>query len=118
MASFPTMRSGKIAMNGTSQGLGFKVSVVEFENGSEQRFKRRRQLFECTLVFTRIKGYDHGQVMDFFNSMKGRFDNTWDLTLEGDLWDNMVFIEDEFRWTYLEFYGFSGRIKCRQVRKN
>lgn len=118
MATFPIMRSGKIAMNGTAQARGFSVNIVQFENGSEQRFKTRRQFFECDIVFRNINGYDHGQVMDFFNSAKGRKDDTWSITIEGVTWDYMTFLQDEIEWTDNGHEGFSGSIKCQQVRKN
>ena len=118
MASFPTMQSGSIATDGTMQQLRRNIAVVTFDNGSEQRWRARRELFEVELVFRGISGYDQGTIMEFFNSNKGRFDDTWDITIETVLYENMNFASDTITWTYAGNGRFDGRIRCIQTKKN
>jgi len=118
MASFPTMQSGSIATNGTIQQLRRNIAIVTFDNGSEQRWRARRELFEVELVFKSISGYDQGAIMTFFNSMKGRFDDTWDITIEAVLYENMNFGSDTITWTSVGNGRFDSRIRCVQTRKN
>jgi hypothetical protein len=118
MASFPTLRSGKVSMYGTEQTYKIKTEVVKFMNGAEQRWKVAPRLFEGTLAFVRINGYDRGLVQAFVNSMKGQKDFTWDLTIDGSLWSYMTFLEDEIQWSSRSYDRYDGRIACRQTRIN
>lgn len=119
MASFPTIKNGgSVAMYGTEQAKSFGVSVLQFENDSEQRWLNTRELWEGLLVFTSVSGYDLAAVQGFFRSMKGRFDQTWDITIEGSTWNYLTFDQDDFPQTENKYGRFSFQLKCKQVRKN
>lgn len=119
MASFPAIRNGsRIAMYGTTQSIGPKTTVVQFENGSEQRWNAVRSLWSGMINFTSVSGYDLGLVQQFFRSMKGQLDKTWDITIGGALYNNLTFEQDDFPQTEVKNGRFSFSLKCRQVRKN
>jgi len=76
------------------EGPSIGVNTVQFVDFSEQRSQRHELLHQFTIKLTKINGNDVSKVRAFFNSMKGQFDSTWDITCETVLFDNMTFIED------------------------
>jgi DMSO/TMAO reductase YedYZ molybdopterin-dependent catalytic subunit len=118
MANFPALRSGQVAMNGTTQTLAYSTGVVQFVNDAEQRWRGMPKLFRGSLVFTDLNGYDLGLLQEFFRSSKGRFDTTWSITIDGQTWNYMAFDQDDFTYTENRPNLFSCTLKVRQVRPN
>lgn len=116
MASFPALRSGAVTMYGCQRDLRFGTGMVQFCDDSEQRWKTHGRLVGFTLEFRNIDGYDFANIQEFFRSMKGAFDSTWDLTLDGTLHADLCFDTDEIAWTETKPNRFSLSLRVRQVR--
>ncbi len=116
MASFPALRSGAVTMYGGQRETRFGTGVAQFCDDSEQRWKAHGPLAAFTLEFRHIDGYDLANVQEFFRSMKGAFDSTWDLTLGATLYANLCFDQDDFAWTETKPNRFSVSLRVRQAR--
>ena len=102
MASFPNLKSGTPALHPAARGTVFNTRVVQFEDGSEQRWQGAPALKRWRLIYRGIDGYDVSLVREFFRSVKGRFDKTWDITVDAVLYEDMVFEDDTLAVTELE----------------
>jgi hypothetical protein len=118
MASFPTLKSGKVNMYPTTRAKEHGTRVVTFCDDSEQRWKGRAGLATFVLEFTDIDGYDLSTLSDFFRTVKAKFDTTWDLTLDGTTYQHMMFDADEFTFVESKPNRYSIRLACKQWRKN
>jgi len=118
MATFPNLKSGKPAMYPATRGRGYMTGTVKFLDQSEQRWKARAPLTRWELTFTGVDGYDLSLVRAFFNSMKGAFDSTWDVTIGGVLYSNCVFEQDDFSPVEQRNNRHNLTLRFRQVRKN
>ena len=116
MPSFPTLRSGVVTMYGAERTVRQGTGVVQFLDDSEQRWRQHGALAGFTLEFRHIDGYDLANVLEFFRSMKGRFDSTWDLTLGGTLHPYLAFEDDEISWQESKPNRFSLQLRVRQAR--
>lgn len=114
---FPALHSGTVGMYPAVLGVRYNTEVVTFVNGSEQRWASAPGLGDFELTFTDINGYDLGILLDFFNSVKGQFDSTWVLTMNGVTYNNCVFIQDDFTPAETgKLDHFTITLKCRQVQ--
>lgn len=116
MAAFPALRSGVVGMYPATLGAAFKTEVVRFVNDSEQRWATWPGLGDFELVFTDVNGYDLSTLLDFFRSVKGQFDATWTLTMNGQTWNNCCFLQDDFTFNEVKPERYSVTLKCRQVK--
>lgn len=116
MASFPALRSGAVTMYGAQRDTRFGTGVVQFCDDTEQRWRQHRALAGFTLELRNVDGYDLANVLEFFRSMKGRWDTTWDLTLGGSTFANLAFDDDDITWTETKPDRFSVQLRVRQVR--
>ena len=98
-ANFPTIKTGAVAMNGTSRELEMPTKVHEFTDSTEQRWAMRAPLSRFTLVFTDISGYDLANIRQFVATVKGGFDQTWDITLKGITYSNCSLAEDKITFS-------------------
>lgn len=118
MADFPTLSSGKTAMYPVVETVQFRTGMVRMLNDTEQRWRKQSPLRDFVLEFQKISRADKETLRTWFNSVKGSFDATWNLTLGSDTWAYCVFTDDE--WVEREntpmFYDVS--LKIRQTRKN
>jgi len=118
MASFPTLATGQVAMYGTQRGRRYATEVAQFCDDSEQRWPVAQGTATFTLNLVDLDGYEVSNVEEFFRSMKGRYDTTWDVTVGGTLYSNMMFDQDEIAWTFTKPMLASAQIRCRQWRPN
>lgn len=118
MASFPALKSGSAAMYPLTRSIECSTQVVQFCDDSEQRWKSRAKVSGFVLEYTDISGYDLGILRDFFRTVKGRGDTTWDVTIGGVLYQYMMFDSDEFTFTETRPNRFTVRLSCKQWRKN
>src|SRR5690349_4157723 len=99
MATFPTIKSGFVTCFGFTRSREFRTGIATFLDKSEQRWLARDQLERATLVFTDINGYDYSNLLAFWRTTKGAFDNTWTLRplKDGDpAYINCAFERDEW----------------------
>ena len=116
MASFPLLTTGQIAMYGTAQGRRYATEVAQFCDDSEQRWPTAQGTATFTLNLVDLDGYEVSNVEEFFRSMRGRYDSTWDITIGGTLYSNMMFEADEIVWAFSRPMLQSSSITCRQWR--
>lgn len=118
MASFPALATGQIAMYGTDIGRRYATEVVQFCDDSEQRWPTAQGCATFVLNLVDLDGYEVSNVEEFFRSMKGRYDSTWDITVGATLYENMMFEDDQIAWTFTHPLLQSAQIRCRQWRPN
>lgn len=117
MASFPNLRTGQVAMYGTAQGRRHATEVAQFCDDSEQRWPVAQGTAVFTLNLVDLDGYEVSNVEEFFRSMQGRKDDTWDITIGGTLYSHMRFEEsDQIDWSFSKPMLQSATIRCRQWR--
>lgn len=124
MANLPTLRSGAVARYPVTQRTCALTEVIEFVNGSEQRWRKRAKLRQFDLVYTNVNSYDLGVMLDFFISKKGPFvdnglTNTFTVPAPlGEPTDYCAFAQDDFTETETKTNLYSFTLKIKQVRKN
>lgn len=116
MADFPTLRSGAVTRYGAVRERVHRTEVVQFCDDSEQRWKRKAPEAAFTLALTDLDGYDLSNVLEFFRSMKGRNDKTWNLVLNAVTYPNCAFAQDNITWQEARPELFTLSLRCRQVR--
>ncbi len=79
---------------GSSLTAGATARVLQFDDDSEQRWIEAPPLVRRTLELGHINAYDLANVIEFWRSMKGRFDATWDITIGGRTERNLAFADD------------------------
>ena len=115
MSQFPILTSGVVAMTPVTLGTGFATRVMRFCNDSEQRYAARGQYAVFVLTPADISGFDLSNVRDFFRAVKGRFDPTWSLTINGTTHNNMILDSDDLAVVEQKPNLFTRKVKCRQV---
>lgn len=116
MAAFPTIRSGAAALYPVTRSREYVTRVVQFADDSEQRWRVRPALARFTLEFTDINGYDLSEILAFWRSTKGRFDTTWQITIDGQTYQNMAFDSDDFSFIENRPNRYTVRLSCIQTR--
>lgn len=115
MASFPTLRSGQVTMTPLTRAVEFRTQVHRFKNGSEQRVAERGERARFVLSYTDLDGYDVSTLRDFWRSTKGAFDATWDITIDGVLYEGCAFESDEFAATEGKAERYAVSLAVRQI---
>lgn len=118
MASFPTLTHGTVALFPLTECSAYLTGVFQHVDGTEQRFRKRAPLAEWTLQFDRISKADKNTIQGFFDSVKGGFDSTWDITIGGTLYAYMCFVDSALTVTEAQAGLYSVTAKIRQTRKN
>lgn len=119
MASFPSLKSGAVTMTPVTRTRRFATDVIQFADDSEQRWASLPTVggvADFVLSFSSIDGYDLDNIREFWRSMKGRYDSTWDITVAGVLYERMAFDSDEFEATETIPNRFNLTLKCIQTR--
>ena len=118
MASFPTLSSGAVALYPLKHVARYPVRVIEFNDDSTQRWKQGAALNEFELVFADLSATDRDTLQTFFDSVKGAYDSTWDITIGGTLYDNMAFEDDAPQWHEKTAESWDVTFRIRQTAKN
>ena len=118
MASFPTLSFGGVALYPVTRRIAVPVTVFRSLDDSEQRFKRSAVLNRFTLVFTGLNATNRDTLQTFWNTNKGPYDSTWDITVGGTLYSYCCFEDDVLSWRETGAELWSVTLKIRQVRKN
>lgn len=102
-------------MTPLTRAVEFRTQVHRFRNGSEQRVAERGERARLVLTFTNLDGYDVSTLRDFWRSTKGAFDATWDITIDGVLYEGCAFEDDEFAATESKAERYSVALRVVQV---
>jgi hypothetical protein len=115
MAVFPTLSSGVITKTPATLGSGFATRVMRFCDDTEQRFVTRYPFSIFVLQFTNINGYDLSQLVAFFRTVKGQYDSSWTLTINGTTCPTMNLDSDDLLVVENVSECFTLSVKCRNV---
>jgi hypothetical protein len=100
LATFPSISSGAITRYPLARAVVARTSVLEFVDGTEQRFLEGKGSHRFRLQWDRLKTADMLTLRAFFGSTKGAFDATWDITIGAETLLNCYFESDE--WSAVE----------------
>lgn len=117
MANFPTLSSGQVAKHPATRIRSASTKVLSFADDTEQRWKQRAPLARFTLTYRRLKQADMITLRNFFDSMKGEYDSTFSITLDGTTYNNCAFDQDEFTYVEKSEKLYDVTLKIRQTQK-
>ena len=115
MASFPTLSTGAIATYPLARTVSAATVVHRFEDDSEQRYRDRVILHEFELNFESISFDDWSLIRVFFEARRGSFE-PWDITVDGTLYSDCIFVDDSLTRTEDKPNRVSGSVKVRQIK--
>lgn len=115
MASFPTPFDGIVTLYPLTEIDRRPTAILQFSDFSEQRWRRCSGLARFLLTLERITYSEASAIKTFFDSVKGGFDNTWDIAIGGTTFHNMAFETDIFELRESERGIYSLRLPCRQT---
>jgi hypothetical protein len=100
--------------------LRLPCEVVEFLDGSEQRWRSGDPLNDFEVRFSDVPAADLTSVLNFWATVKGAFDATWTFTdVDGTAYPHMGFDQDELAAVENAKPGrFSFSLKLRQTAKD
>lgn len=119
MASYPTLASGSVALYPLSQTTRLRSPVHRSLDDSEQRWMKAVPLLDFVLEYRDLSDADRQTIQTFFDSTKGGFDSTWDITLGSTTYSYCAFAVDELEpreTDKAETWNFTVRVK--QVKKS
>ncbi len=96
MASFPNLKSGHPLRYPSSRVQTYRSRVIQFGDWSEKRWPATPVRDGWTLGLQNISGYELSLIRQFWRSMQGAKDKTWDITIDAVLIENCTFLDDEF----------------------
>jgi hypothetical protein len=118
MASFPALFSGSVAMYPLSSSVRIPVEILRYSDFTEQRYVSGKALRRFEIMLEAVSAADRDALLLFFESAKGGFGKTWDITIGGSTYAHMMFEGDVFAET--ESPSSPGRfnitLACRQWR--
>jgi hypothetical protein len=104
-----------MTMTPATLGSGFATRVIRFCDDTEQRWVTRNPFSTFVLRLTDISGYDLSQVLAFFRTVKGRYDATWTLTINGTTFPTMMLDADDLVAVENRQNLYTLQVKCRNV---
>ena len=116
MASFPALFHGSVALYPLTAAVRQTVGIHQFTDFTEQRFVEMPPLRRFVLVLEDISASDRDAIEAFFESVKGGFDSTWDITIGGTTHEHMVFETDVLADREADAELHTLTLPCRQVR--
>lgn len=97
MASYPTLRCGSTVLNPLVRTTRVPTTILKFEGGQEQRFRKAAPLEAFKLSHTGITKTEVANIRTFYEACKGPFDQTWDISIGGTTYSNMYFEGEPLR---------------------
>ena len=116
MASFPALASGYATVYPLARGLTWATRVLRFGDDTEQRFSLGAGRQRLTLAFEGLRKADADLIRTFHSTVKGAFDTTWDITVDGVTIGNLAAESDDLEVTETSLGRYSVRLACRQVK--
>lgn len=117
MAAFPTLATGSVAMYPVTRTHTRQTRVFKFLDDKEQRYRDRVRLERFELVFEHLGLADRDTIISFFDSTKGSFDATWEISLAGVTYKSCVFEDDELKWSEPIEGLYNLTLKIRQTKR-
>ena len=116
--AFPTPFNGVSALYPVTRDNRYRVQILKFDDGTEQRYRQSEGVARFTLSMSEITKTEKDSIVSFFNTCKGSFDATWDIVLGGTTYGYMAFADDAIKPTENESGKWSLNIQLVQTRKN
>jgi hypothetical protein len=95
MANFPQLFAGSAALYPVTIGEREPVTVLQFDDRTEQRFRESATLYRFVLALNELTTSEVDAILAFYASTKGGFDTTWSLTLGGKTYNNLAFTDSQ-----------------------
>lgn len=96
--SFPTLSFGATAMYPLTLRVSCITRVLKAANSTEQRFAVRPAMATLEVSLVNASATDKASVDSFFDTQKGAFDSSWDITVDGKTYTSARFMDDELSW--------------------
>jgi hypothetical protein len=116
--AFPTPFGGVSALYPVTIGTRYPVKVLQFDDGTEQRFRESAGVVRLTLSLEGMTKTEKDAVVTFFNTSKGSFDATWSITLGASTYSYMAFASDIIDPVEQQNGMWSVTVQLVQTRKN
>lgn len=117
MPSFPTPFGGVAALYPVVVAKRYPVAILQFTDGTEQRYPQSAPVHRLTLRLEQITGAEKDEILDFFKDSKGSF-SSWDLTLGSTTYNYMRFAGDDLPRVENEDQTWSMTVEIEQGRKS
>lgn len=122
----PVMRSGTVAMYGSTFSRTYPTQILTSVNDNEQRYVTAPLRCSFILAYSQVNPYDLLIFVEFFNSLKGAFvdvslANTFSITdtrIPGAPINYCYFDQDELIATEQAINRYSFELKITQARKS
>lgn len=118
MATFPTPFAGKSAVYPVTIAKRYPVAVLKFTDASEQRYRQSAAVHRFVLQVDQATRTEKDAISDFFETVKGSFDATWDMNLGGVSYLYLAFADDKMTATESSNGIWSLTVNIVQTRKN
>jgi hypothetical protein len=118
MASFPTLFAGSAALYPVTNAQRYPVTVLQFTDRTEQRWAESAPVRRFVLQLDGMTAAERTSIVSFYETMKGGFDSTWDLTLAGTLYSYLCFADEPLVAVEGVDRTWSITLAIQQVRKN
>lgn len=118
MATFPTPFAGKSALYPVTIAKRYPVAVLKFTDATEQRYRQSAAVSRFVLQIDQSTRAEKDAITDFFETVKGSFDATWDMTLGGVFYNYLAFADDKLTATESSNGIWSLTANILQTRKN
>jgi hypothetical protein len=121
MPTFPKISFDRVMKYPMTRSTAWKTQVLTYSNDSEQRWVRFGPRQEFELTFTDVDGTSISLVREFWQSMKGVDQTSFNLDLgtgpHGEVmsWSNLVFTDDAFKITQTKPNRWSLTLKVRAL---
>ena len=122
MPTFPTISYRRVAQYPLTRTTVWKTEVLEYTNDQEQRWVKFNPRQEFELVFSDVDGTSISLVREFWQSMKGADQTTFDMNLgtgphgESYSWSNLLFVDDAFKITQNKPNRWKLTLKLRAIQ--
>lgn len=114
-SQFPTLEDGQVCRYPVQRNANWLTKVNQFVDFSEQRWVSRLPLAAFVFQYNNISRADMIALRDFFEIQKGSYD-TFTIEFDGQLYEDMVFDQDDFAPQETKPDRYSLSLKLKQTR--
>ena len=115
MPTYPTFSNGRTFMSPLIEEVYFKVRVMEFIDGKQQRFSCAPRVARFTLTHEGLSKTDALDLIALFEARKAGY-GEWDITIDGVLYEHMVFEPQRISVIETSPMQYSATLAVRQLR--
>jgi hypothetical protein len=118
--TFPILSCGSPVLYPLTRSINFLTTVHSFLNDKTQRWRSHDRLESFDLVWNHLKLVDLNAILTFWRQMRGPDHTDWEITIDGQLYQNCTFMDDSLSYTEEDAYPelYSLQLSARQVVQN